>query len=86
MPKVPLAYVGVYQCMIDIFHMLAYASTIRNSVTGPLLIALSMFIWNQDTLNNADWLGPVSYSSNRSTNVFTCLNFYYNEDKLISAL
>jgi hypothetical protein len=34
-PNVPLAYVSVYQRMSDIFHTLAYASTIRNSVTGP---------------------------------------------------
>ena len=36
MPNVPLAYVSVYQRMSDIFHTLAYASTIRYSVTGPL--------------------------------------------------
>ena len=36
MPNVPLAYVSVYRRMSDIFHTLAYASTIRNSVTGPL--------------------------------------------------
>ena len=37
MPNVPLAYVSVYRPrMSDIFHTLAYASTIRNSVTGPL--------------------------------------------------
>jgi hypothetical protein len=38
MPNVPLAYmyVSVYLRMSDIFHTLAYASTIRNSVTGPL--------------------------------------------------
>ena len=35
MPNVPLAYVSVYQRMSDIFHTLAYASTIRYSVTGP---------------------------------------------------
>jgi hypothetical protein len=34
MPNVPLAYVSVYRRMSDIFHTLAYASTIRNSVTG----------------------------------------------------
>jgi hypothetical protein len=34
MPNVPLAYVSVYRRMGDIFHTLAYASTIRNSVTG----------------------------------------------------
>jgi hypothetical protein len=28
MPNVPLAYVSVYRRMIDIFHTLAYASTI----------------------------------------------------------
>jgi hypothetical protein len=38
MPNVPLAYVSVYRRMSDIFHTLAYASTIRNSVTGPLPI------------------------------------------------
>jgi glyoxylate carboligase len=31
MPNVPLAYVSVYRRMNDIFHTLAYASTIRNS-------------------------------------------------------
>jgi hypothetical protein len=31
--NVPLAYVSVYRRMSDIFHTLAYASTIRNSVT-----------------------------------------------------
>ena len=36
MPNVPLAYVSVYQRMSDIFHTLAYASTIRYSVTGPI--------------------------------------------------
>ena len=36
MPNVPLAYVSVYRRMSDIFHTLAYASTIRNSVTWPL--------------------------------------------------
>jgi hypothetical protein len=36
MPNVPLAYVSVYRRMSDIFHTLAYARTIRNSVTGPL--------------------------------------------------
>ena len=36
MPNVLLAYVSVYQRMSDIFHPLAYASTICNSVTGPL--------------------------------------------------
>ena len=36
-PKVPLAYVSVYQRMRENFHTLAYASTIRNSVTGPLI-------------------------------------------------
>ena len=35
MPNVPLAYVSVYRRMSDIFHTLAYARTIRNSVTGP---------------------------------------------------
>jgi hypothetical protein len=35
MPNVPLGP-SVYQRMSDIFHTLAYASTIRNSVTGPL--------------------------------------------------
>jgi hypothetical protein len=34
--NVPLAYVSVYWRVSDIFHTLAYASTIRNSVTGPL--------------------------------------------------
>ena len=38
MPTVPLTYVSVYRRMSDIFHTLAYASTIRNSVTGPLLL------------------------------------------------
>jgi hypothetical protein len=38
MPNVSLAYVSVYRRMSDIFHTLAYASTIRNSVTGPLAI------------------------------------------------
>jgi hypothetical protein len=33
---IPLAYISVYRRMSDIFHTLAYASTIRNSVTGPL--------------------------------------------------
>jgi hypothetical protein len=37
MPTVPLTYVSVYRRMSDIFHTLAYASTIRNSVTGPLV-------------------------------------------------
>jgi hypothetical protein len=36
MPNIPLAYVSVYRRMSDIFHTLAYACTIRNSVTGPL--------------------------------------------------
>jgi hypothetical protein len=36
MPNVPLAYVSIYRRMSDIFHTLTYASTIRNSVTGPL--------------------------------------------------
>jgi hypothetical protein len=36
MPNIPLAYVSVYRRISDIFHTLAYASTIRNSVTGPL--------------------------------------------------
>ena len=36
MPNIPLAYVSVFQRMSDIFHTRAYASTIRNSVTGPL--------------------------------------------------
>ena len=35
MPNVPLAHVSVYRRMSDIFHTLAYASTIRNSVTWP---------------------------------------------------
>jgi hypothetical protein len=39
MPNVPLAYVSVYRRMSDIFHTLAYASTIRNSVTGPLALS-----------------------------------------------
>jgi hypothetical protein len=33
--NVAIAYVNVYRRMNDIFHTLAYASTIRNSVTGP---------------------------------------------------
>jgi hypothetical protein len=37
MPNVPLAYVSVYRRVSDIFHTLEYASTIRNSVTGPLV-------------------------------------------------
>ena len=37
MSNVPLAYVSVFQRMSDIFHTLACASTIRNSVTGPLI-------------------------------------------------
>ena len=37
MPNVPLAYFSVYQRMRDIFLTLAYSSTIRNSVTAPLL-------------------------------------------------
>jgi hypothetical protein len=36
MPNVPLAYISVYQRMSDNFHTLEYASTIHNSVTGPL--------------------------------------------------
>ena len=36
MSSVSPAYTSVYQRMSDIFHMLAYASTIRYSVTGPL--------------------------------------------------
>jgi hypothetical protein len=39
MPNVPLAYVSVYRRMSDIFHTLAYASRIRNSVTGPLCMS-----------------------------------------------
>ena len=35
MPNVLQAYVSVYQRMRDIFHTLAYASTIRYSVTPP---------------------------------------------------
>ena len=42
MPNVPLAYVSVYQRMSDIFHTLAYASTIRYSVTGPLDSAVNI--------------------------------------------
>jgi hypothetical protein len=42
MPNVPLAYVSVYRRMSDIFHTLAYASTIRNSVTGPLVMIFTM--------------------------------------------
>jgi hypothetical protein len=38
MPNVPLAYVSVYRRMSDNFHTLSYASTIRNSVTGPLCV------------------------------------------------
>jgi hypothetical protein len=33
----PIAFVSVFQRMSDIFHTLTCASTIRNSVTGPLL-------------------------------------------------
>jgi hypothetical protein len=36
MPNVPPAYVSVYRRISDIFHTLAYASTIRYSVIGPL--------------------------------------------------
>ena len=36
MSNVPLAYVSVYQRMSDIFHTLAYASTVRYSVIPPL--------------------------------------------------
>jgi hypothetical protein len=43
-PNVPLAYASVYRRMSDIFHTLAYASTIRNSVTGPLGILLMVQI------------------------------------------
>ena len=39
MPNVPLACVSVYQRMSDICHTLAYASTIRYSVTGPLVVS-----------------------------------------------
>jgi hypothetical protein len=36
MPNVPLAYVSLISLyMIEIFYTLAYANTIRNSVTGP---------------------------------------------------
>jgi hypothetical protein len=34
MPNVSLAYDSVYPRMSDIFHTLAYAITVRNSVTG----------------------------------------------------
>jgi hypothetical protein len=44
-PNVPLAYVSVFQRMSDIFHTLAYASTIRNSVTGPLLNFTHYFLF-----------------------------------------
>ena len=37
MPNVPLAYVSVYQCMSDVFHTLAYVSTMRYSVTPPFI-------------------------------------------------
>ena len=36
MSNIPLAYVSVYQRVSDIFHTLAYASTIRYSVILPL--------------------------------------------------
>ena len=42
MPNVPLAYVSVYQRMSDIFHTQAYASTIRNNVTGSLNVSQSL--------------------------------------------
>jgi hypothetical protein len=42
MPNVPLAYVSVYRRMSDIFHTLVCASTIRNSVTGPLADTFSV--------------------------------------------
>jgi hypothetical protein len=44
MPNVSLAYVSVYRRMSDIFHTLAYASTIRNSVTGPL--TTDHYVWH----------------------------------------
>ena len=36
MSNVHLAFVSVYQRMTDFVHTLAYASVIRNSVTGVL--------------------------------------------------
>jgi hypothetical protein len=44
MPNVHLAYASVYLRMSDIFHTLAYASTIRNSVTGPLVEILLGYV------------------------------------------
>ena len=41
MPNVPLA-----ARMSDIFHTLAYAGTIRNSVTGPLVAIGSQLLRN----------------------------------------
>ena len=49
MPNVPLAYVSVYRRMSDIFHTLAYASTIRSSVTGPLDNKLQMILGVSNT-------------------------------------
>ena len=44
MLNVPLAYVSVYRRASDIFHTLAYASTIRNCVTGPLVIRFRNYL------------------------------------------
>jgi hypothetical protein len=59
MPNVPLAYVSVYRGrMSDIFHTLAYASTIRNSVTGPLVGQKYVAICKSASINPASKFAP----------------------------
>jgi hypothetical protein len=62
MPNVPLglAYVSVYRRMSDIFYTLAYASTIRNSVTGPLSHDRNSSIWTPNVFVSLTFLIGVS--------------------------
>ena len=72
MANVPLAYVSVFQRMSDILHTLAYASTIRNSVTGPLRSG-----YHQLTLS-MDSRYITTFATHKGLHRYTRLNFGTN--------
>jgi hypothetical protein len=63
MPNVPLVYVSVYRRMSDIFYTLAYASTIRNSVTGPLYFVFISSLNHHARLRTCHHAGQVNISN-----------------------
>jgi hypothetical protein len=66
MPNVPLAYASVYRRMSDIFHTLAYASTIRNSVTGPLVFDIEDYdFMNLSAVLIAHWSSLYLYKESK---------------------